>query len=193
MVTNSFSTENLVGHGSFSGVYKGILPCDGHSIDVPVKVLDLRQQGASQSFIAECNALKRIKHRKLVKVITVCDSLDHNGDEFKALVLEFVSNGSLDIWLHPSSVSMDKISLEQRLSIALDIAEALEYLHHHINPSIAHCDIKPSNILLDEDMTAHLGDFGLANVMNVGAIGQSLGESSSVVLKGTIGYLAPGT
>ncbi|KAJ1273891.1 hypothetical protein BS78_05G019500 [Paspalum vaginatum] len=191
VVTDSFSTENLVGRGSYSSVYKGILSCSRHSVNVAVKVLDLQQRGAIQSFMSECNALKRIKHRKLVKVITLCDSLDHNGDEFKALVLEFISKGSLDKWLHPSSGSMDKLSVAQRLSIALDVAEALEYLHHQIDPSIAHCDVKPSNILLDDDMTAHLGDFGLAKIMNVGASSQSLAKSSSVGIKGTIGYIAP--
>lgn len=192
VATNSFSAENLIGRGNFSSVYKGTLSCGGHSVNVAVKVLDLRQRGASRSFMSECNALKRIQHRKLVKVITVCDSLDHNGDEFKALVLEFVSNGSLDKWLHTSTESVDKLSMVQRLSIALDVAEALEYLHHRISPSIAHCDIKPSNILLDEDMTAHVGDFGLAKIMNAGASGQCLAESSTVGIKGTIGYLAPG-
>ncbi|KAG2583101.1 hypothetical protein PVAP13_6KG148842 [Panicum virgatum] len=189
--TNSFSIENLIGRGSFGSVYKGILSFGRHSINVAVKIIDLQQRGACQSFMSECNALKRIKHRKLVKVITVCDSLDHNGDEFKALVLEFIPNGSLDKWLYPSCESVNRLSLEQRLSIALDIAEALEYLHHHINPSIAHCDIKPSNILLDEDMTAHIGDFGLAKIMNVGSSGKSLGGSTSVGIKGTFGYLAP--
>ncbi|WVZ54722.1 hypothetical protein U9M48_005480 [Paspalum notatum var. saurae] len=191
MVTDSFSIENLVGRGSYSSVYKGILSCGRHSVNVAVKVLDLQQRGAIQSFISECNALKRIKHRKLVKVITMCDSLDHNGDEFKALVLEFISKGSLDKWLHPSSESMDKLSVAQRLSIALDVAEALEYLHHQIDLCIAHCDVKPSNILLDEDMTAHLSDFGLAKIMNVEASSQSLAKSSTVGIKGTIGYIAP--
>ena len=76
----------------------------------------------------------------------------------------------------------------QRLSIALDVAEALEYLHHYIDPSISHCDIKPSNILLDQDMTAHLGDLGLSKITNIGASRKSLGESSSVRIKGTIEY-----
>jgi len=88
VATNSFSAETLIGRGSFSSVYKGMVSYGGHSTNVAVKVLDLRQRGASQSFMSECNALKQIKHRKLVKVITVCDSLDHNGEEFKALVLE---------------------------------------------------------------------------------------------------------
>ncbi|WVZ85573.1 hypothetical protein U9M48_032485 [Paspalum notatum var. saurae] len=191
VATDSFSAENLIGHGNFSTVYKGMVSFGGHSIHVAVKVLDLHKRGANQSFMSECNALKWIRHRKLIKAVTVCDSLDHNGEEFKALVLEFISNGSLDKWLHSSTESMDKLSMVQRLSIAHDVAEALEYLHHRINPSIAHCDIKPSNILLDQDMTAHLGDLGLAKIMNVGASNQSPHESSSVEIKGTIGYLAP--
>ncbi|XP_062200192.1 probable LRR receptor-like serine/threonine-protein kinase At3g47570 [Phragmites australis] len=191
VATDSFSSQNLIGRGSFSSVYKGTLSCGV----VAVKVLDLRQRGASSGFMSECNALKRIQHRKLVKVITVCDSLDHNGVEFKALVLEFISNGSLDEWLHPSIESTENthgiLNVVQRLNIALDVAEALEYLHHHINPSIVHCDIKPSNILLDDDMIAHVGDFGLAKIMNAEASVHCLSESSSVRIKGTIGYLAP--
>ncbi|CAN6293544.1 unnamed protein product [Urochloa humidicola] len=189
--TDSFSAENLIGRGNFGSVYKGTRSCGVNSINVAVKVLNLQQRGASQSFMSECNALKRIQHRKLVKVITLCDSLDRNGDEFKALVLEFVSNGSMDKWLHPSTERKDKLSLVQRLSIALDVAEALEYLHHCINPSIVHCDIKPSNILLDEDMTAHVGDFGLAKIINAQASRQCFGGTSSIGIKGTIGYLAP--
>uniref|UniRef100_A0A0A9GGM3 Receptor kinase-like protein Xa21 n=1 Tax=Arundo donax TaxID=35708 RepID=A0A0A9GGM3_ARUDO len=195
VVTDSFSAQNLIGHGSFSNVYKGTLSCGVHSVNVAVKVLDLRQRGANRSFMSECNALKRIQHHKVVKVITVCDSLDHSGAEFKALVLEFISNGSLDEWLHPSTGSTENthvtLNVVQRLNIALDVAEALEYLHHHINPPIVHCDIKPSNILLDDDMMGHVGDFGLAKIINAEVSGKCLGESSSVGIKGTIGYLAP--
>ncbi|EAY78081.1 hypothetical protein OsI_33125 [Oryza sativa Indica Group] len=195
VATGSFSAENLIGRGSFGSVYRGNLTCGSNVITVAVKVLDLHQTRAARSFMSECNALKRIRHRNLVRIITVCDSLDNNGDEFKALVLEFISNGNLDTWLHPSTENTSyipgKLSLMQRLNIALDVAEALEYLHHHISPSIAHCDIKPSNVLLDKDMTAHIGDFSLARIMSAEAEGQCLGESSSVGIKGTIGYLAP--
>uniref|UniRef100_A0A452ZGA9 Protein kinase domain-containing protein n=1 Tax=Aegilops tauschii subsp. strangulata TaxID=200361 RepID=A0A452ZGA9_AEGTS len=89
--------------------------------------------------------------------------------QFKALVLEFIPNGSLDKWLHPSTEGeFQTPSLMQRLNIALDVAEALEYLHHHIDPPIVHCDVKPSNILLDDNMVAHLGDFGRISARGAG-------------------------
>nr|ABN10013.1 Xa21-like protein [Triticum turgidum] len=194
LATDSFSVENLVGRGSFGSVYKGTFGSGANLSTAAVKVLDVQQQGATRSFISECNALKRIRHRKLVKVITVCDSLDHSGSQFKALVLEFIPNGSLDKWLHPSTEGEFLTpNLMQRLNIALDVAEALEYLHHHIDPPIVHCDVKPSNVLLDDDMVAHLGDFGLSKIIRAEESRQSLADrSSSVGIKGTIGYLAPG-
>ncbi|KAE8800296.1 putative receptor kinase [Hordeum vulgare] len=191
--TDSFSEENLVGRGSFGSVYKGTSGSGANLITAAVKVLDVQRQGATRSFISECNALKMIRHRKLVKVITVCDSLDHSGNQFKALVLEFIPNGSLDKWLHPSTEDeFGTPNLMQRLNIALDVAEALEYLHDHIDPPIVHCDVKPSNILLDDDMVAHLGDFGLAKIIRAEKSKQSLADQScSVGIKGTIGYVAP--
>ena len=132
-------------------------------------------------------------------MITVCSSLDRNGDEFKALVLEFICNGNLDEWLHPNtttnSMTFRSLSLMERLCIGLDVAEALEYLHHQIEPSIVHRDIKPCNILLDDDIVAHVTDFGLARIMHAEECKHSGGgtESSSLVIKGTIGYVAPGS
>uniref|UniRef100_A0A0D9XIP5 Receptor kinase-like protein Xa21 n=1 Tax=Leersia perrieri TaxID=77586 RepID=A0A0D9XIP5_9ORYZ len=194
VATDSFSVENLIGRGSFGSVYRGTFTRRSNVITVAVKVLDLQQTRAARSFLSECNALKRIRHRNLVKIITVCDSVDHNGVEFKALVLEFISNGNLGMWLHPTtgtSQEFEKLSLMQRINIALDVAKALEYLHHHITPSIVHCDIKPSNVLLDKDMTAHISDFSLATIISAETKRQCLGESSSVGINGTIGYLAP--
>ena len=76
----------------------------------------------------------------------------------------------------------------------MNVADALEYLHHNNQGAIVHCDLKPSNILLDETMTAHVGDFGLAR-FKIGSGVSSFADSistSSIAIKGTIGYVAPG-
>lgn len=196
--TESFSPANLIGSGSSGNVYIGNLIFDKNLATVAIKVLDLGQQGANRSFLAECNVLKRIRHRKLVKVITVCSGMDHNGDEFKALVLEYICNGNLDEWLHPDtrtdSMISRRLSLMRRLHIALDVAEALDYLHYHIDPPIVHCDIKPSNILLDDNLVAHVTDFGLAKIMQSEACKKNHTgiEGSSFAVNGTIGYVPPG-
>uniref|UniRef100_A0A6N2KKP2 non-specific serine/threonine protein kinase n=1 Tax=Salix viminalis TaxID=40686 RepID=A0A6N2KKP2_SALVM len=142
--TDRFSSANLVGTGSFGSVYKGIL--DGNGMLIAVKVLNLMRQGASRSFIAECEALRNIRHRNLVRVLTVCSSIDYHGNDFKAIVYEFMANGSLDDWLHPSATGDS--------AIAIDVACALEYLHHHCEIPIAHCDLKPT----DDEFTE--SDFG---------------------------------
>ena len=92
--------------------------------------------------------------------------MDYGGNQFKALVFEFMTNGSLDIWLHPEIDGEDQtrdLSLLQRLNVAIDVASAMNYLHNHFVPPIIHCDLKPSIILLDNDMFAHVSDFGLGS------------------------------
>ncbi|KAJ3687099.1 hypothetical protein LUZ61_016263 [Rhynchospora tenuis] len=162
---------------------------------VAVKVLNLEQDSASRSFLSECKALKSIRHRNLVKVLSVCSSIDHRGNDFKALIFEFMPNGSLETWLHPNSAStkqpMRCLSLIQRISIAIDIAMALDYLHDHATDPIVHRDLKPSNVLLDDDMTAHVGDFGLARflVQKDTMLSQSMTSTNGI--KGSIGYIPP--
>ncbi|KAL7169676.1 hypothetical protein ACSBR2_034661 [Camellia fascicularis] len=189
--TNGFSMENLIGSGSFGSVYKGL---DGDGKVIAVKVLNLQQEGASKSFIDECKALKRIRHRNLLKIITACSSVDLDGNDFKALIFDFMSNGNLDQWLHPrddiEQHQAKSLNIVQRLSIAIDIAQALNYLHCHCETPIVHCDLKPSNVLLDEDMTAHVGDFGLAKIL-LEASSSTIPSSMSVALKGSIGYIPP--
>ncbi|KMT16323.1 hypothetical protein BVRB_3g054710 [Beta vulgaris subsp. vulgaris] len=178
--TDGFRQENLLGSGSFGSVFKGTL--DGKT--VAVKVLNLQKRGGSKSFMAECEALKNIRHRNLVGILTACSSTDFQRNDFKALVYEFMPNGSLDRWLHECG----NLSLLQRLDIAIDVAHALNYLHCECESSIVHCDLKPSNILIDHDMVAHVADFGLAKVLN-----QPLhpNQSSSIGIRGTVGYVAP--
>ncbi|CAI9273683.1 unnamed protein product [Lactuca saligna] len=180
--TNGFSKDNLIGEGGFSSVYKGVL--DDDTI-VAVKVLHLQNRGAHRSFIAECEVWRSIRHRNLVKIITSCSSVDYQGNDFKALVYEFMSNGSLHDWLH-SSASTSMLNLLQRIKILLDAASALDYLHNQCLPTIIHCDLKPSNILLDDDMVAHVGDFGLARFL-----GTNSNQNSTSGIRGTIGYAPP--
>ncbi|TQD81918.1 hypothetical protein C1H46_032521 [Malus baccata] len=195
--TDGFSASNLIGSGSFGSVYKGVL--DQHEErNVAVKVLNLQTSRASKSFISECEALKSIRHRNLVKLLTACSSIDFQGNDFKALVYEFMVNGSLDEWLHISAQGIDRptnlpknLNLTQRVNIAIDVACALDYLHNRSHMPIVHCDIKPSNILLDSDMTACVGDFGLARYLRDASCPSALHESSSNVIKGTIGYTPP--
>nr|XP_023892073.1 probable LRR receptor-like serine/threonine-protein kinase At3g47570 [Quercus suber] len=190
--TNGFSLANLIGVGSFGSVYKGILGED-RSI-VAIKVLNIQRQGASRSFISECEALKNIRHRNLVKIITCCSSVDFHGNDFRALVYEFMPNGSLENWLHMDletnimQVEVRNLTILQRTNIAIDVACALDYLHHRCPMPVVHCDIKPSNILFDCDMVAHVGDFGLAKFLL--RLTNSK-ESSSIGIRGTIGYTPP--
>ncbi|KAG7943029.1 hypothetical protein I3843_15G018400 [Carya illinoinensis] len=191
--TNGFAVENLIGKGGFGTVYKAVFENTGklgvNTISA-VKVLDLGQSRASKSFDAECEVLRNIRHRNLVKVFTSCSSIDHIGADFKALIMEFMSNGNLDKWLYPGDIESGLfLTLTQRLNIAIDVASALDYLHHHCEPPIVHCDLKPGNVLLDENMVAHVGDFGLARFL---LQNPQQNEISTIGLKGSIGYIAPG-
>ncbi|KAM3306474.1 hypothetical protein P3S67_013344 [Capsicum chacoense] len=155
--TDALSESNLIGSG--------------------IKVFNLQLNAAFKSFDTECEVLRSLRHRNLVKVITSCSNLD-----FKALVLEYMPNGSLEKYLYSHNYFLD---IRQRLSIMIDMACALEYLHHGCSFPVIHCDLKPSNVLLDEDMVAHLSDFGISKL---------LGEDESDLYTktlATLGYIAP--
>ncbi|XP_050378480.1 probable LRR receptor-like serine/threonine-protein kinase At3g47570 [Argentina anserina] len=126
----------------------------------------------------------------LVKILTCCSSTDYKGNEFKAIVFEYMSNGSLEEWLHRENQSRS-LNFLQRLNIAVDIASALCYLHGHCEPQIIHCDMKPSNVLLDDDMIARISDFGLARLVPPTMVSSENQSRSTVGIKGTIGYAAP--
>ncbi|KAL0283624.1 UNVERIFIED_CONTAM: putative LRR receptor-like serine/threonine-protein kinase [Sesamum angustifolium] len=147
--------------------------------------------GAVKSFIAECNALRDIRHRNLLKLLSVCESIDFQGNDFRSLIYDFKANGSLDKWLyhHEEQGGLKRLSLIQRLDIAIDVAHALEYLHFGTDSTIVHGDLKPSNILLDHDMISYVGDFGLAKIVSNMFPAQE--SSSSIGIRGTIGYVAP--
>jgi LRR receptor-like serine/threonine-protein kinase FLS2 len=173
--TEGFNASNLLGKGSFGSVYQGRLS-DG--MIVAIKVFNLVVEGAFKSFDTECDVLRNIRHRNLVKIISTCSNMD-----FKAFVLEYMPKGNLENWLYSHNNCLNVL---QRLNIMIDVASALEYLHCGYSTTIVHCDLKPNNILLDEDMVAHVADFGIAKL---------LGDVDSVIRTmtlATIGYMAPG-
>ncbi|KAL3739162.1 hypothetical protein ACJRO7_020544 [Eucalyptus globulus] len=187
--TGGFSSTNLIGVGGFGSVYKGIFEDIG--VVVAVKVLHLNRPSALNSFIVECEASKNMKHRNILEILTVCSYNDHRGPYLKALIYKYMKNGSLKCWLHPCTTSSHgnrlskKLNFIQRINIAIDVASALYYLHHQCRVPIVHCDIKPSNILLDAEMVAHVGDFGLAKFLD------TLTNQMSSVVRGTTGYIPP--
>ncbi|CBI29526.3 unnamed protein product, partial [Vitis vinifera] len=172
--TNDFGEDNLIGKGSQGMVYKGVL---SNGLTVAIKVFNLEFQGALRSFDSECEVMQGIRHRNLVRIITCCSNLD-----FKALVLEYMPNGSLEKWLYSHNYFLDLI---QRLNIMIDVASALEYLHHDCSSLVVHCDLKPNNVLLDDDMVAHVADFGITKLLTKT---ESMQQTKTL---GTIGYMAP--
>ncbi|XP_068343644.1 putative leucine-rich repeat receptor-like serine/threonine-protein kinase At2g24130 [Pyrus communis] len=187
--TGGFSPSSLIGSGQFGHVYKGVL--QDNSV-IAVKVLDLKtDEEILGSFKRECRVLKRTRHRNLIRIITACSRPD-----FKALVLPLMSNGSLERHLYSNHGLSVRLNLIQMVSICSDVAEGVSYLHHHSPVRVVHCDLKPSNILLDEDMTALVTDFGIARLGkgddgNAPTNDSASFSSADGLLCGSIGYIAP--
>ncbi|KAJ4804684.1 Protein kinase superfamily protein [Rhynchospora pubera] len=176
IATNNFSTE--IGKGGFGTVFKATFS-DG-SI-AAVKRTDKVSKQGEEEFCREIELLARLHHRHLVTLKGFCVE----GQE-RFLVYEYMANGSLKDHLHSSG--QKALRWETRLQIAIDVANALEYLHFYCDPPLCHRDIKSSNILLDENFVAKVADFGLAHASRSGAISF---EPVSTDIRGTPGYMDP--
>ena len=128
--TDNFAEFNLIGRGSSGSVYRGRLTQPNKL--VAVKVFHLDMQDTDRSYMAECKNLRNIRHRNLLPILTACSTIDNRGKDFIALVYESMNNGNLDTWLHPAGDRhvLNQLGLTQRIDIVVDIADALQYLHH---------------------------------------------------------------
>ncbi|XBH74845.1 hypothetical protein VPH35_101716 [Triticum aestivum] len=156
---------------------------------IAVKVFKLDQLGAPKSFAAECEAFRNTRHHNLVRVISACSTWDHKGNDFKALIIEYMAHGTLESWIY--SETRRPLSLGSRVTITVDMAAALGYLHNSCMPPIVHCDLKPSNVLLDDVMGARLSNFGLAKFLQNHNSSSTVTSTSLAGLRGSIGYIAP--
>ncbi|PKI44003.1 probable serine/threonine-protein kinase PBL7 [Punica granatum] len=179
--TGGFSKSNVVGHGGFGSVYRGVLS-DGRK--VAVKLMDQAGKQGEEEFQVEVELLSRLRSPYLLALLGYCSDSNH-----KLLVYEFMANGGLQEHLYPVSHSNAvylKLDWETRLRIALEAAKGLEYLHEHINPPVIHRDFKSSNILLDKNFHTKVSDFGLAKLGP-----EKAGGHVSTRVLGTQGYVAP--
>uniref|UniRef100_A0A0D9ZX46 non-specific serine/threonine protein kinase n=1 Tax=Oryza glumipatula TaxID=40148 RepID=A0A0D9ZX46_9ORYZ len=174
--TNDFREINAIGAGGYGTVYRGKLP-DGQLI-----AIKRSKQGSMQGgleFKTEIELLSRVHHKNLVGLVGFCFE---KGE--RMLVYEFIPNGTLSEALY--GIKGVQLDWSRRLKIALDSARGLAYLHDHANPPIIHRDVKSTNILLDERMTAKVADFGLSLLVSDSEEGQFCTN-----VKGTLGYLDP--
>ncbi|KAG6553982.1 hypothetical protein Mapa_004899 [Marchantia paleacea] len=175
--TGQFQEASKLGQGGFGSVYKGVLPDTGQS--VAVKRVSSESKQGFKEFMAEVSIISQLRHRNVVKLLGWCS----DRDKF-LLVYELMPNGSLDRALfHPAAGSV--LSWEVRFKIILGAAEALHYLHKGWRQQVIHRDFKSSNILLDEEFNAMLGDFGLARKVDHHQ------DAATTKVAGTYGYVAP--
>ncbi|KAM0933694.1 putative protein kinase RLK-Pelle-SD-2b family [Dioscorea sansibarensis] len=172
VATVEFSQK--IGRGGFGTVFRGVLN-DGTLI--AVERFERGGQGMDE-FLTEVKTIGSIHHINLVKPIGFCAEKSH-----RLLVYEFMTNGSLDAWIFGKR--KQEIDWKTKVKIITDIAKGLAYLHEECRQRIAHLDVKPHKVLLDDKFNAKVSDFGLANVIDRDR------SQITATVRGTLGYLAP--
>jgi hypothetical protein len=176
------TNNNLVGSGGSGKVYK---ICLGNSCKIAVKKISnglKKDDMMAKQFQAEIGTLGSIRHANIVKLLDFIST-----SESKLLIYEYMEHGSLYDWLHQRYLATEQLNWPMRMSIAIDAARGLSYMHHDLSPPIAHRDVKSSNILLDLEFKAKIADFGLARAL------VKAGDLESIsTMVGSFGYMAPG-
>ncbi|CAL5200415.1 unnamed protein product [Lathyrus oleraceus] len=175
--TGGFPEENVVAIGGNGKVYKGIL----QGVEVAVKRIPQEREDGMREFLAEVSSIGRMKHRNLVGFRGWCKE----GKGNLILVYDFMNNGSLDKWIFECEEGK-MLTWDERIQVLKNVAAGILYLHEGWEVKVLHRDIKASNVLLDKDMNARLGDFGLA------LMHEHHGQvASTTKVLGTLGYIAP--
>ncbi|KAK2399539.1 rust resistance kinase Lr10 [Trifolium repens] len=174
-ITNNFGDK--LGEGAYGNVYKG---CISKEFSVAVKILNV-SEGNGQEFLNEVGTMGRIHHVNIVRLIGFC------ADGFKrALIYEFLPNGSLQKFINSPENKKNFLGWKKLHEIALGIARGIEYLHQGCDQRILHFDIKPQNVLLDQNFIPKISDFGLAKLCS-----RDQSMVSMTTARGTLGYIAP--
>ncbi|KAL2607561.1 hypothetical protein R1flu_026134 [Riccia fluitans] len=183
VATNNY--YDILGQGERGVVYRGYLPDVGRSGEVPVAMKVLRMMGHRHDakymseIVGEVQTLLKVRHKNIVKILGYC--YDKN---VVALMMELMPNGTLADHLHKQNGQ--KLSWKMRLEVAASVASGLVYLHHEAQEQVIHCDLKPSNILLDRSFQAQISDFGISRLTDRDQDGFSIS-----CLRGTRGYIPP--
>ncbi|KAJ4762013.1 BRI1-associated receptor kinase [Rhynchospora pubera] len=176
LATDNFSEKNILGQGGFGKVYKGVLP---DNTKIAVKRLTDFGPGGEEAFLREVELISVAVHRNLLRLIGFCTTATE-----RLLVYPFMENLSVAYKLREFKSHETTLDWPTRHRVALGTARGIEYLHEHCNPKIIHRDVKAANVLLDADLEAVVGDFGLAKLVDV--------RKTSVTTKGHyVTHIAP--